>query len=1063
MKLKEIFILLFFVLLGSSTVTATHIVGGSLTYEHLGGASYRITYKMYRDCDPSSIDFPATLQIAVYTGNNPTSLYSIINIPRPPQNQLDPPIDTCAFDPGICVSEAIYTTVVNNFYPGSGGYHLVYQLCCRNFSINNINNPGGTGSSSHTYIPDNSTVLTNSSPLWVNFPPVYVCANNPLEFNHSATDPDGDSLVYSLYRPFDDGGYTWGGAYGVAPSWPNFNQVLYNAGYSFTSPLEPSAPAQTLEIDPQTGLLDFAAGATPVIGQHVVGVKVEEYRNGQLLNTVFRDFQFNVINCPPPVVAEIGPVDPCSGTAIDMINNSTGGGSSYQWDFGDGSPTSNQFEPTHTYSGIGQYTITLIIDPGTNCSDTTTRVIDISWTNSDFNYTDSTCVNDPVSFSDATTTAANGNPNQWMWDFGDGMGTSTLPNPSYTYTTPGDYIVQLISISDAGCADTITYPMYVQGIPDVQVGPDTTACINNPLITLNGSVTNASGGLWIGQGGSFSPNSSDLNANYNPSAGEIAAGQSMLILSSTGNGFCPAGTDTLFIDYVNGPTVDAGADVSVCNDTTEVPLSGSVQIAGGGQWTSSGGGSFSPTDDDLNASYIPTPADTANGSVTIYLTSTNNANCVAAVDSMIITFFDPPTMSILGEDTICTGDPVVLDGNTTTGAGYWETFGTGTFNPGDSLVNSTYVTSPGDDASGSVTLVFHTLNNGGCQQLHDTLVVDIIEAPTPSFTFTDVCLNEVTDFTNASTSVDPISGYEWDFGDGFGDNTSDPSHTFGSPGTQSVTLIVFSNNGCSDTLTQQVPVHYLPEVGFYNSTPCLNGGSQFIDTTFAQDTNIVAWSWNFGDGQTNTDQDPLNVYANSGVYTVTLVATTAFGCVDSATQTSNVLPGPSANFIADNYSVNMFQQVNFTDQSTPAANITDWEWDFGDGMGSSINQNPSYAFDSSSTYSVLLVVTDINGCMDTVYKDIVVVMPPVIPSGFTPNGDGNNDILYVLGGPYKELDFLIYNNWGELIFESHDQMNGWDGTYKGVEQPIGVFVYTVRAVTEDDEVHELSGDVTLLR
>ena len=69
----------------------------------------------------------------------------------------------------------------------------------------------------------------------------------------------------------------------------------------------------------------------------------------------------------------------------------------------------------------------------------------------------------------------------------------------------------------------------------------------------------------------------------------------------------------------------------------------------------------------------------------------------------------------------------------------------------------------------------------------------------------------------------------------------------------------------------------------------------------------------------------------------------------------------------------------------------------------------------------------------------------------------------VLGGPYKELEFRIYNNWGELIFESDEQSRGWDGTREGVEQPVGVYIYTVRAVTLDDASHTLKGDVTLLR
>jgi len=120
MKLKKLLliILLFVAPLWS---LATHVVGGSITYEHLGGSTYRITFRMYRDCGPTSVQLPNSVRIEVRQPNGASfSPDKDIIIPKTQVQQLNPPIDTCAFDPGICVEEAIYTTIVNHLPPNSG-------------------------------------------------------------------------------------------------------------------------------------------------------------------------------------------------------------------------------------------------------------------------------------------------------------------------------------------------------------------------------------------------------------------------------------------------------------------------------------------------------------------------------------------------------------------------------------------------------------------------------------------------------------------------------------------------------------------------------------------------------------------------------------------------------------------------------------------------------------------------------------------------------------------------------------------------------------------------------
>ena len=156
--MKHRFLLLYFVLLMLPLGGfATHIVGGSLTYEQLSGSTYRVTLKLYRDCKPGSAAFPNPVTITIRKNNG--TAHTTVNIPFPGASLVPPNIDTCAVNPGICLEEAIYTTVVSGLPPGNGGYHMYYQYCCRNSTLQNIVNPLAAGETWYAHIPENASVI----------------------------------------------------------------------------------------------------------------------------------------------------------------------------------------------------------------------------------------------------------------------------------------------------------------------------------------------------------------------------------------------------------------------------------------------------------------------------------------------------------------------------------------------------------------------------------------------------------------------------------------------------------------------------------------------------------------------------------------------------------------------------------------------------------------------------------------------------------------------------------------------------------------------------------------
>jgi gliding motility-associated-like protein len=358
-----------------SQMRATHIVGGDMYYSHTGGAGYEITLTVYRDCGPENVNgtpFDDFAQIGVY--NNATGeLYTSFEMDLASAEVDWVPVELenpCfILPPDVCVERAQYTETVNIPF-NVAGYTIVYVRCCRNSSIVNLDTPEDQGISIYTTIPGSALVDDeNNSAQFLNFPPVALCANAAFYFDASATDADGDSLVYSFCDPI----------LGATPNDPapppsfnlDLNPVIWADGFSASYPIT-SNPA--FAIDPITGEV---TGTATEIGRYAMGICVSEYRDGVLINSIMRDFQFNVTICDPNIVAAIPPQeDFCAGAELQFENNSINS-TFYHWDFGvEGieTDTSNLETPSYVFPFSGVFTVTLIANPGWPCADTSQSV-----------------------------------------------------------------------------------------------------------------------------------------------------------------------------------------------------------------------------------------------------------------------------------------------------------------------------------------------------------------------------------------------------------------------------------------------------------------------------------------------------------------------------------------------------------------------------------------------------------------------------------------------------------------------------------------------------------------
>jgi len=518
---------LFLLLLATPSLQAKHIIGGVMTYECLGGGTYEFTLRVYRDDNcVDCAEFDPIASIGIYrcsscsqeSQNNP---FLTINTPLLSSGVVTNPDYPCLIPPNVVVEEGLYRFTAQ--LPLSNeSYHISYQRCCRNVTISNILFPDDQGATYTTEITPFAQQECNSNPVFNEFPPTIICAGAPLTFDHSAADPDGDQLVYSFCPPLNGGGNDVTNAgyqecFGAQPTPacpPPYDNIAFLApNYTFDNPVGGNPE---ITIDPNTGLI---TGTPTTQGQFVVGVCVEEYRNGTLIGTVFRDFQFNVAACDPTVVAEIESdevingddylIISCGQNSITFNNESFQESfiENYEWTFEiDGQQESySQWEPTIAFPDTGTYSGQLILNPNTLCGDTADILVQIfPEINADFSMDYDTCEAGATEFTDASFSGS-GTLTDWSWAFGDGN-SSEDQNPTHTYTEPGDIPVSLTVRDINNCEDTRTRILEYYPVPEeIIIAPSSfTGCEPAEIFfdNLSSPISDAYDILWeFGDGG----------------------------------------------------------------------------------------------------------------------------------------------------------------------------------------------------------------------------------------------------------------------------------------------------------------------------------------------------------------------------------------------------------------------------------------------------------------------------------------------------------------------------------------------------------------------------------
>lgn len=493
---------LFFIVLlfSSQRMDARHIIGGDISYECMGmdtingTVTFKFVCTVYRDCFGGGAEFDPNFEFGIYVGRGSNwSVFEIRNVNLSSKRFI--PIDTAnpciIVPPNVCVEQGVYE-FTRTLPIQSANYMIAFQRCCRNNTISNIFDPGDQGAAYTIEITPEAQNTCNNSPKFRTFPPIVICAESPLRYDHGADDIENDNLVYEFCSPLTAGGQLGSTAQNPCPlgscdcvtpnpriCLPPFQQVDFRVP-AFTA-LRPIPGNPAVEIDQVTGLI---TGTPRDVGQFVVGVCVNEYRNGVLMSTFRRDFQFNITNCEQGVNALIQAagmnadgefvINSCGDSIVDFINLSNPSNfiKDYLWIF----DVNGQFDSltnkdvTYAFPGLGEYGGSMILNRTVNfeeCKDTAFFDVNVfPEIAADFEYDYDTCVAGPVSFQDLSISGS-GSITDWQWDFDDDGASSNNQNPNHTYITPGrkDVILEVTDINE--CVDEITLPISYFPVPPV--------------------------------------------------------------------------------------------------------------------------------------------------------------------------------------------------------------------------------------------------------------------------------------------------------------------------------------------------------------------------------------------------------------------------------------------------------------------------------------------------------------------------------------------------------------------------------------------------------------------
>lgn len=842
-------------------LNATHLIGGEVVYTCLGGNQYEIKVIIYRDCGPTNTNgtgFDGSGVITIYDMNN--NLVSELEHGSVFEEYVVDEFtsDCLTLPPELCVEMGTYTIVTS--LPNNGdGYQIVYQRCCRNDQVLNIVDPEDLGSTLIAYVPPISGSSCNNSPTFDSFPPLALCLGSDVEISQSATDVDGDSLVYSFVAPFH-------GSSNMDPTEtyaPPYVQVPWETGYSDAYPMD-SNPV--ININSTSGVI---TGTPTQEGFYIIGIKVEEYRNGVYIGEILRDFRFLVVDCEIATAASPVADVYCDGLDVNFTNISINA-FDYLWDFGDLTSTtdnSTEFEPMYVYPDSGTYEVTLIANPGSFCSDTS--VISFSLYPNVFPYFSlpaTSCEEDAVyDFFGDGIIPVNGD---FSWDFGPNainQFSDQLSPQNVGFNGQGSQPISF-TVSYLDCEETYEQTL-VTANTDLNSISSTAYQLCEPQTVTFTANSNSTENLiydWDLGNGTSSTIANPV-VSYEPGLYDVS-----LSILNTLTGCESELVENSWITVFPQPTAVFETSVLEGCEPLEVNFVNLSEDADSYQWMVNG--ALMSADANFNYTFN-------SGDYEVSLQSSNDYFCSQDDEMSVAILAMPVVDASFTLDYECNDDlEITINDNSDSYTDLVWDFGDGITLEG---TQSSYAY----NNEGEFTVSLVATNPNSCNAASTASSVIAVAQP-PEVEFATIptadCETGIVQFQNLSfiSSFDNVLSWGWDFGDGEEYQGYTAEHIYVAEGSYYVSLNVETEQGCEDSFGTTINVGFLqkPTPAFSYSIDSCKKELTIVNESELSDEYL--WSLN---GEESHEINPVMDLEVGSSYTISLIASNEF-CTEELIQ-----------------------------------------------------------------------------------------------------------------------------------------------------------------------------------